>query len=554
MASAPFSHPTLLAATAATRRRKHIAFGASAGCFPYQLGIAAFISKNFDLTDVTFSGSSGGAWPAILLASDVDIEFSFEILTCLGSEQISSSMFGRHWDAYGQFGKATSVVFDKIFQGIDLRRRVKGRLSISLTRLALYPLPHLKNEIISTFLSNQDVFDCMLASCLIPFAVNGQPFVQYRGWICVDSVLTNVTGALRGALHTERQVKCSGAERGGGVEEGYEECKDSTSDDDLGSKLLTGSSAEDLPTSFTGLSLPLACSSGCRIFVADFLEVLRGLLYAPPAKAPADGPNPNSNPHPNPHHLMAAGAGIEESRPFGLLSLSLRTSRSVASQIFNAYLTPSSSSNRIAVPAPAPLSSCSRGGDEAAEDGLLTLTLTAEDGLDGQQVLIASEGADDADGGYDNWMDSDREQSPVRAAGNPNPNPNPKSDREQSPLTLPLTEPEELRPEPTPTLKSSSAPALRVIGMDATELEVQGSTADTADKGYWHDAVKGSSIKSLPGSSSLVLEITPWMWRSMPLRHYHLTRESDQMWALFELGCTDAAFHVSELSTFFDSS
>jgi hypothetical protein len=40
-------------------RTRHIAFSVSAGCYPYQMGIASYIQKNFDLEDVFFSGASG---------------------------------------------------------------------------------------------------------------------------------------------------------------------------------------------------------------------------------------------------------------------------------------------------------------------------------------------------------------------------------------------------------------------------------------------------------------------------------------------------------------
>lgn len=38
---------------------RHIAFSVSAGCYTYQMGIASYIQKNFDLDNVFFSGASG---------------------------------------------------------------------------------------------------------------------------------------------------------------------------------------------------------------------------------------------------------------------------------------------------------------------------------------------------------------------------------------------------------------------------------------------------------------------------------------------------------------
>ena len=51
---------------------KHVAFSVSAGCFFYQMGIAYFIQKHFDISEVKFSGASGGSWPAVLLAAEIE--------------------------------------------------------------------------------------------------------------------------------------------------------------------------------------------------------------------------------------------------------------------------------------------------------------------------------------------------------------------------------------------------------------------------------------------------------------------------------------------------
>jgi hypothetical protein len=48
--------------------------------------------------------------------------------------------------------------------------------------------PYFKDEVVSEFLSNEDIVQCIVASALIPFALNGRPFVQFRDWICADGV------------------------------------------------------------------------------------------------------------------------------------------------------------------------------------------------------------------------------------------------------------------------------------------------------------------------------------------------------------------------------
>ena len=90
-------------------------------------------------------------------------------------------------------------VFYHIFEGIDLSKVLEGKLAISVTRIDLNHLciPYLKDEIVTKFYSNDDVIDCIIASALIPFILNGKPFVNFRNWICVDAGLTNVAGVRR---------------------------------------------------------------------------------------------------------------------------------------------------------------------------------------------------------------------------------------------------------------------------------------------------------------------------------------------------------------------
>ena len=59
-------------------------------------------------------------------------------------------------------------------------------------------MPFLKDEVISHFTSNHDIIECIIASALIPFALNGRPWYRYRDWrICMDAGITNIPGVLR---------------------------------------------------------------------------------------------------------------------------------------------------------------------------------------------------------------------------------------------------------------------------------------------------------------------------------------------------------------------
>ena len=162
-------------------KRKHVAFSVSAGAYPYQMGLAHYLRTHFDIDamDVFFSGASGGAWAAVLLASGFDIESTaLPAVKRLGPECCK----GRWLGAYGVYDQGMRAVFRALFDHVDLATKVNGKLAISVTRLAFSPLPFLKDEVISHFYSNEDIMECIIASALIPFALNGRPWHRFRDW------------------------------------------------------------------------------------------------------------------------------------------------------------------------------------------------------------------------------------------------------------------------------------------------------------------------------------------------------------------------------------
>ena len=109
----------------------------------------------------------------------------------------------RSWKALGAYGvydQGIAIAFRELCkeQGggtASLPARVNGRLAMSVTRLAWGEIgllgicgPYLKDEVVSEFYSNDDIVQCIVASALIPFALNGKPCVKYRDWICADGV------------------------------------------------------------------------------------------------------------------------------------------------------------------------------------------------------------------------------------------------------------------------------------------------------------------------------------------------------------------------------
>ena len=195
--TSPLPSPSSSSFSSKSTYQKYIAFSISAGCYFYQLGIAYYIQTYFILNNIKFSGSSGGSWPALLLASNINIKHAFEIvITYAPICTLNRPILG----AYMVYDQGISIVFHKLFDQMNLSEIINGKLALSVTRLAWDKecfFPYLKDEVVTHFYSNNDILECIIASALIPFALNGKPYVIYRNWICADGGITNVTGARR---------------------------------------------------------------------------------------------------------------------------------------------------------------------------------------------------------------------------------------------------------------------------------------------------------------------------------------------------------------------
>jgi hypothetical protein len=154
------------------------------------MGIAYHIQKHFDVSDVLFSGASGGSWPALLLTTGVDVAYAFDVMMNISVPMYENRLFG----AYGSYDQGVKKAFYHIYKDIDLPPLVNGRLAIPVTRIEFFPVIRVVHEVVSHFVSNDDIIECIVASALIPFALTGKPYVIYRNWICIDGGVTNMTG------------------------------------------------------------------------------------------------------------------------------------------------------------------------------------------------------------------------------------------------------------------------------------------------------------------------------------------------------------------------
>lgn len=166
-----------------------IAFTASAGCFVYQMGIAAYLQEHFVLSDCHFSGCSGGAWTATLLASETDVREAWRVMR----EATVKCFKKARW--YSGYGKIANAIVESVYNlweddGPAVIRRIHDKnLSIVATEF-----PSMKAEQFTKWDSVEDLANSIIASALVPFALTGRPFLSLHGKWYIDGAFSNFKG------------------------------------------------------------------------------------------------------------------------------------------------------------------------------------------------------------------------------------------------------------------------------------------------------------------------------------------------------------------------
>jgi hypothetical protein len=193
------------------------------------------------------------------------------------------------------------------------------------------------------------------------------------------------------------------------------------------------------------------------------------------------------------------GRCLEQSRPFGLFSLGLRTSKSVASHLVSELVAWGSSSSSPAF------------YDE--ESSQRSLSPPSSPDRSSKQVDTSFESEEDhcwtINGGVDLEWSGEEKQDCSCSDG------------------------DDLKRAVTSTLESAtpsdgngcSPPSPVWTAPAAAKATAKATSSPRSVVGaFWNERVKGSSIKAAP-DDRLVLEITPWMWRPQHLLSYHLSED-----------------------------
>ncbi|OWZ15350.1 Patatin like protein [Phytophthora megakarya] len=157
-----------------------LGFGGCGGMYNYFLGVASVLQEEYDLRDVIYSGVSAGCFPALVLALGLDVkEFFFKENIPLIEEAAECS--------YAGLGKWIPMVKNNMLKVLpaDAYQQVDKKLYFSITEV-----PALRNHLLTTWTSNEDMVDGMLCSAHVPIYTTSLA-APYRGKSYVDGGLTN---------------------------------------------------------------------------------------------------------------------------------------------------------------------------------------------------------------------------------------------------------------------------------------------------------------------------------------------------------------------------
>ena len=150
-----------------------------AGIYYYwQAGAAKYMQEYCDLSSLPVVGASAGALTSTLLLSGADFdEATLSAIKIAEEYQIFSNKNG----LAGIWGVLIRDWLDKVLPE-DINIENFSNMQISVTPV----LPFRKTTLISDFYSRADLIDACLASCHIPFFLDGKPYTIYRNEPVVD--------------------------------------------------------------------------------------------------------------------------------------------------------------------------------------------------------------------------------------------------------------------------------------------------------------------------------------------------------------------------------
>ncbi len=161
-----------------------VSFSGCAFYYFYQLGVAAYLQENYDLSKVCFLGASAGTIAATFLACDISIK---EVMD-KWMPDIYTILKGKITGVYFNIFEAIRAVgLKRMPKDSFMKAKDKRRATFSLSRVTGCQIFNERKDIFNT---NAELLNTGLASGHIPYIVDGRPFAYYNGGKYIDAGFT----------------------------------------------------------------------------------------------------------------------------------------------------------------------------------------------------------------------------------------------------------------------------------------------------------------------------------------------------------------------------
>ncbi|KAF8818370.1 phospholipase, patatin family protein [Cardiosporidium cionae] len=143
----------------------------------YHLGVLSYLQEIGIVTDkVPLSGASAGALASLIVGCGINMSACLQILESICDITREEGTAGRLYEFLSN--ALHEMLPDDAHEKINRR---PGKITVAVTQV--FPL---QGHFISNFESKEDVIECVLASCNIPFYFSTWPLLRCRGKHCVD--------------------------------------------------------------------------------------------------------------------------------------------------------------------------------------------------------------------------------------------------------------------------------------------------------------------------------------------------------------------------------
>lgn len=178
-----------------------VTFPGCGGLYTYLFGVAAYMQRNFDLSRCAFASASAGAFPAYLLAAELDVEAfhhtaNRELIESVRAAPAVPRVLSRA-EATGRLDPLwtwNDAVRDQFLAAITSRLGLEQACSVAQHRhfVSMTELPTMENHLVSEFLDAEDLVDAFIASAFVPIYASGGALTErFRGRTFVDGGLSD---------------------------------------------------------------------------------------------------------------------------------------------------------------------------------------------------------------------------------------------------------------------------------------------------------------------------------------------------------------------------